>query len=112
MSIGNAYGRGYPTIGTGTITALNQTIANPAVPGHRFGGLISANNSILPGQSGGPMLNRSGRVIGVNDAYQQVSSTDNTPSGVGFAIPIATAMHSAHTLLAHYNHNTQLQLRT
>jgi S1-C subfamily serine protease len=102
LSIGNAYGRGYPTITTGPVTALGQTISAPALPGHRMGGLIAADNSILPGQSGGPMLNRAGAVIGMNDAYQ-LTQTGGSPTGIGYAVPISTALHVAHTLLAHHN---------
>jgi S1-C subfamily serine protease len=110
-SVGNSYGRGYPSIGVGPVVALGRTITSPALPGHRMNGLIAARNHIKPGQSGGPMLNTVGEVIAVNDAYQQISTTDTTPSGIGFAIPIATALHVAHSLLTHYNH-TQLQMRT
>lgn len=99
LSVGNAYGRGYPSIGFGPVTALGQSISNPALPGHRISGLIAANNSIAPGESGGPMLNRAGEVIGMNDAYQ-LTGTDHTPTGLGYAVPLPTALRAAHTLLA------------
>lgn len=108
-SVGNAYGRGYPTLGTGPITALDQTITDPADPGRRIRGLIAANNSILPGQSGGPMLNRAAQVIGVNDAYQ-LTTTAGTATGVGYAIRINVAVAAARTLLAHHNHQTRPRL--
>jgi S1-C subfamily serine protease len=110
VSIGNAYGRGYPSIGFGPVTALGQTISNPAIPGHRISGLIAADNSIVPGESGGPMINRVGEVIGVNDAYQ-LTGTDHTPTGVGYAVPIATALHFAQTLLLHHQQAAQLDTR-
>ncbi len=72
-------------------------------------GLIAANNSIVPGQSGGPMLNKKGEVIAVNDAYQ-LTGPGGAPTGVGYAILIGTALHAAHTLLAH-NHHVQLETR-
>lgn len=99
LSVGNAYGRGYPSIGFGPVTALGQSISNPALPGHRISGLIAANNSIAPGESGGPMLNRAGEVIGMNEAYQ-LAGADHTPTGLGYAVPLRTALRAAHTLLA------------
>ena len=54
LSVGNAYGRGYPSIGFGPVTALGQSISNPALPGHRISGLIAADNSIAPRESGDP----------------------------------------------------------
>lgn len=104
LSVGNAYGRGYPSIGFGPVTALGQSISNPALPGHRISGLIAANNSIAPGESGGPMLNRAGEVIGMNDAYQ-LTGTDHTPTGLGYAVPLRTALRAAHTLLTQTSTN-------
>jgi S1-C subfamily serine protease len=109
-SVGNAFGRGYPSIGFGPVVAVGQSISNPAVPGHRISGLIAADNSIAPGESGGPMLDRRGEVVGVNDAYE-LTGPDRTPTGLGYAIPIRTALRAAHTLLVNYQHAAQLDSR-
>jgi S1-C subfamily serine protease len=107
-SIGNAYGRGYPTLGTGPVTALHQTI--PTTTGststRQLTGLIEADNGIVPGQSGGPMVDRHGEVVGVNDAYR-MTAAEGAPTGIGYAVPIATALRSAHTLLAQHFHESE-----
>jgi S1-C subfamily serine protease len=46
------------------------------------------------------MLNTDGEGIGVNDAYQ-LTATGTTRTGIGFAVPIATAMAAAHQILSH-----------
>jgi S1-C subfamily serine protease len=92
------------------VTALGQTISNPVSLGHRISGLIAADNSIVPGESGGPMLNRMGEVVGMNDAYE-LAGTDRTPTGVGFAVPISAALHGAHALLLRHQQATQLDTR-
>jgi S1-C subfamily serine protease len=91
-SIGNSYGQGYPDVHTGPITALHQLIPTPSAPGRRLGGLIEADNGIVPGMSGGPMVDRAGDVIGMNDACR-VNTPGGSPTGYGYAIPIGTALH-------------------
>jgi S1-C subfamily serine protease len=101
-SIGNAYGHGHPAIGIGPVTHLHRRIASttdsdsdaPALTG-----LIQANSNIQPGESGGPMVNQRGEVIGVNVAYVRTPRTGE-PTGTGYAIPINRALSVAHHLLA------------
>jgi S1-C subfamily serine protease len=76
----------------GHVIAVNQTVhASDALTGaeETLGGLIQADAPIRPGDSGGPMVNNAGQVIGVNTA-----ATDNykMSGGQGFAIPIGQAM--------------------
>jgi S1-C subfamily serine protease len=101
-SIGNAYGLGRPTVGIGPVTHLHRRIASttdadsdaPALTG-----LIQARSNIQPGESGGPMVNQRGEVIGVNVAYVRTPGTGE-PTGTGYAIPINRALSAAHHLLA------------
>jgi S1-C subfamily serine protease len=93
VALGNAGGQGGPPSAvSGTVVALNQTVnATDTLTGanETLGGLIQASAAIRPGDSGGPMVNGAGQVIGMNTA-----ATDNykMSGGQGFAIPIGTAM--------------------
>jgi S1-C subfamily serine protease len=93
VALGNAGGQGgAPSAVAGRVVALNQSVsATDTLTGaeENLGGLIQANAAIRPGDSGGPMVNDAGQVIGMNTA-----ATDNykMSGGQGFAIPIGTAM--------------------
>jgi len=64
-----------------------------------MGGLIEAHNYVLPGESGGSMVNTTtGEVIGVTVAYQTASGTGG-PTGIGYAIPIDSALRIANRLI-------------
>jgi S1-C subfamily serine protease len=97
-AIGNAGGvGGKPSVATGPVTDLNRTIkSSDELTGgvERLNGLIEAKADIQPGDSGGPMVNTSGEVIGV-DVAASVDSRNDTPNGTGFAIPINDAMSVA-----------------
>ena len=99
VSLGNAYGLGHPAVGAGPVTHLHRTINsttdadNPALTG-----LIEARSNIRPGESGGPMLNQRGEVIGINVAYVREAHSGR-PTGNGYAIPINTALRVASRLL-------------
>ena len=90
---GNAGGDGKITLATGTVTALDQSItaSDPTGASEHLTGLIETNAGIQPGDSGGPLLNTKGQVIGMDTAassqftFHDVSTTD------AFAIPIGTA---------------------
>jgi S1-C subfamily serine protease len=94
IAMGNAEGAGgTPSAVPGSVTALNQTVsAADALTGssETLDGLIAASAGIRPGDSGGPMVNAAGQVIGMNTAasgnYQMAQS-----GGQGFAIPINQA---------------------
>jgi S1-C subfamily serine protease len=94
--VGNALGRqGPPSIATGSVTALNRTItardSGPNPTSERLSGMIQTDANILPGDSGGGLVNADGEVIGMITAgnSQNSSSSANT---TGFAIPIDTAL--------------------
>jgi S1-C subfamily serine protease len=88
IALGNPYGlRG--TLTAGIVSALGRSLPlgrASAVIGARFSipELIQTDAAILPGNSGGPLLDSQGRVIGVNMAY------DPTEYRVGFAVPVNT----------------------
>jgi S1-C subfamily serine protease len=87
-AIGNPLGLDFNgSITQGVISGLNRSItaASEATgEGTRMEGLIQVDAAINSGNSGGPLLNSQGQVIGVNTAKAQAE-------GMGFAIPIDTA---------------------
>jgi S1-C subfamily serine protease len=107
VALGNAGGQGgAPSAVAGKVVALNQTVnATDTLTGanETLGGLIQASAAIRPGDSGGPMVNGAGQVIGMNTA-----ATDNykMSGGQGFAIPIGTAMGVAGQIRSGAGSNT------
>lgn len=83
--IGNPFGQFGRTLTTGVISALNRTLESP--DGRAISGIIQTDAAINQGNSGGPLLDSSGRVIGINSA---IFSPSGTNAGVGFAIPVDT----------------------
>jgi S1-C subfamily serine protease len=95
QAIGNARGKGTLTHSTGMITALGRTItAGDGQSSERLTGLIQTDASLQPGDSGGPLLDTSGRVIGI-DTAATTSFVFQGSSGGGYAIPIAHALSVA-----------------
>ena len=62
--------------------------------------LIQVDAAINPGNSGGPLLNSQGQVVGVVNA-KIMQSNSNDVEGIGFAIPIETALNVANDLIEH-----------
>ena len=86
VAIGNPFGQEF-TMTTGIISALGRTIRSGGSP-FSIPEVIQSDVAINPGNSGGPLLDRHGRVIGVNT---QIISRSGASSGVGFSVPINTA---------------------
>ena len=102
VALGNAEGKGgTPAMVTGTVTGLGAAI-DAADQGtgavEHLTGMIRTNADIEPGDSGGPLLNTSGQVIGMDTAASgnsgQTGTTANVPT-TAFAIPISKAMSIA-----------------
>jgi S1-C subfamily serine protease len=94
-AVGNAGGvGGDPAISHGTITRLRQTLTISDTPNgisSRLVGLIQTNASLEPGDSGGPLYDSSGRVIGMDTAASLALRFRAGPAQ-GFAIPVNRAM--------------------
>lgn len=76
------------SLSAGVISGLDRSI--PHKGGPNLDGLIQFDAAVNPGSSGGPLLNRSGQVIGIVTALANPSD-QGFFVGIGFAVPIATA---------------------
>jgi putative serine protease PepD len=74
------------SISTGIVSGLDRTISAPN--GFTVAHAIQTDAALNPGNSGGPVLDSSGKVIGIVDQIATNGSTNATSSGVGFAVPI------------------------
>jgi len=90
--IGNPYGFD-SSISVGVVSALNRSIQTPQ---QRYDGMIQTDAAVNPGNSGGPMLNSLGQVIGINTV---IYSQSGGSQGIGFAIPINSAMRIVSDLI-------------
>ena len=80
IAIGNAFGHTH-TVSSGIVSGLHRNIGTNS--GLVFENLIQTDASINRGNSGGPLLNVNGELIGINNAMQ------DTAENIGFAIPVA-----------------------
>ena len=84
VAIGSPFGL-EETITAGIVSALNRQIQ--ATNGVTIGGAIQTDAAINHGNSGGPLIDMTGKVVGVN---AQIESDSGDNAGVGFAIPSNT----------------------
>jgi S1-C subfamily serine protease len=89
IAIGNPLGL-ERTVTSGVVSAVNR---NPSGVG--LEGLIQTDAAISPGNSGGPLLDSQGRVIGINTVVLRAPGSE----GLGFAIPIGLATDVADQVL-------------
>jgi putative serine protease PepD len=73
------------SLSTGIVSGLDRTISAPN--GFTVAHAIQTDAALNPGNSGGPVLDASGQVVGIVDQIATNGSSD-TSSGVGFAVPI------------------------
>ena len=93
LAIGNPFGF-ESTLTTGVVSALKRTVRTS--PQTFIDGAVQTDAAINQGNSGGPLLNTHGEVIGINSAiYTPTGAT----AGIGFAIPINTARQIAQDLI-------------
>jgi len=84
FAIGNPFGLDQ-SLTTGVVSALGRTIN--AVTGRPIEDVIQIDAAVNPGNSGGPLLDSAGRLIGVNTA---IYSPTGSSAGIGFAVPVDT----------------------
>src|ERR687888_607676 len=85
IAIGNPFGLS-GTITTGIVSQKGRLLPNPDT-GFSIPDAIQTDAAVNPGNSGGPLLNTQGQVIGMNTA---IFSSTGVYSGIGFAIPSNT----------------------
>jgi S1-C subfamily serine protease len=97
VGIGNAGGSGTLSIVTGTVTDTSRSITASDQSGassEQLSGMIEVQAQIMAGDSGGPLANRAGEVIGMDTAASASSFHSGRPT-FGFAIPINRALSIA-----------------
>ena len=103
-AVGNAGGRGTPTVAPGEVAALDQTITASDETGSNvetLTGLIQVTANLQAGESGGPLFNAAGAVVGMDTAGSAGGRFRAQPgSGEGYAIPIDHALSIAKNILA------------
>jgi S1-C subfamily serine protease len=101
-ALGNAGGaNGKPIVATGKVTGVGVTITASDESGlsEQLDGLIRIDAPIRPGDSGGPLLNAAGRVIGMNTAGSLGFQLQGSATQ-GYAIPIGKALGIARQIVS------------
>ena len=93
VAFGNALGQGgAPSVTEGSVVALDQSLtASDGTGSEQLTGMVQIDASIAPGDSGGPIVNSAGQVVGMITAGQSTGRV-STATTVGFAIPTNTAL--------------------
>jgi S1-C subfamily serine protease len=86
VAIGNPLGLDF-SLSSGVVSATDRELQSPN--GATITGGIQTDAAINPGNSGGPLFNADGEVIGINE---QIASQAGGNEGIGFAVPINTAV--------------------
>src|SRR6266849_3408502 len=93
LAIGNPFGF-QSTLTTGVVSALGRTVQTSQTT--FIDEAIQTDAAINRGNSGGPLINTRGEVIGINSA---IYTPSGTTAGIGFAIPVNTAKNIASDLI-------------
>ena len=92
FAAGNPFGL-YNSLSTGVVSGLHRTFEDKTAS-RKVEDLIQIDSAVNPGNSGGPLLNRYGQVVGIVVAL--LNPTDQEFFvGIGFAVPITTAAGAA-----------------
>ena len=95
FAIGNPFGL-ERTLTVGTLSSLNRRL--PSRTGRDMKSIIQVDAALNRGNSGGPLLNSHGQLIGMNTA---IASSTGENTGVGFAIPVNTIKRVVPQLIEH-----------
>jgi S1-C subfamily serine protease len=95
-TLGNPFGL-EGTLTTGIVSALNRTLPS-RVSGREMKAIIQTDAPMNPGNSGGPLLDTKGRMVGINVA---IAAKAGQSAGLGFAIPINRVRQIVPELIEH-----------
>jgi len=93
VAIGSPFGL-EGSLTTGVVSGLGRTIQAP--DGFAIDDVVQTDAALNPGNSGGPLLDLNGRVVGMNS---QIASNSGSNAGIGYAIPIETVQSVVEQLL-------------
>ena len=88
IAIGNALGQFSNSVSLGVVSAKQRSIdagSSEGTSGEHLSGLLQTDAAINEGNSGGPLVNLAGQVVGIDTA---IASNSGGSVGIGFAIPI------------------------
>jgi S1-C subfamily serine protease len=98
VAVGNPYGLA-GSMSIGIVSALGRTITEEQTGGYPIANVIQTTCPLNPGNSGGPLLNLEGKVVGITTAI--VSNSQ----GLGFAIPSNTILREISSLVTIGSYN-------
>jgi S1-C subfamily serine protease len=75
------------SLSAGVVSGLNRTFKPPSTGGAELKNVIQFDAAVNPGNSGGPLLDRNGEVVGIVTGLINPTSQD-VFIGIGFAVPI------------------------
>ena len=102
FAIGNPLGELTYSLTDGIVSALDRVITTGSGNDANSMNMLQTNCAINSGNSGGPLFNRYGQVIGITTAKMSgASSSSATIEGLGFAIPINDVKHIIEDLIRH-----------
>ncbi len=99
VAIGNPFGLQH-TVTAGIVSAFRD---NQEIQGRRYHRMIQTDAAINHGNSGGPLVNTNGEVVGINTAIVAPGGFSYGFTGVGFAIPIDEVQQIVKDLIEHGN---------
>lgn len=98
VAIGNPFGLDR-TVTAGIVSALGRPLQSEG--GFTIDNVIQTDAAINSGNSGGPLINAEGKVIGVNTAIETGDTGSRGNIGIGFTVPINTVKDAADELIRH-----------
>ena len=97
FAIGNPFGLGF-TVTSGIISGLGRE-SDGEPGGHSIRGVLQTDAAVNPGNSGGPLFNTAGEVVGINTALENPYG-QRVFVGVGYAVPSNTAQRFIPRMIA------------
>ena len=97
IAIGSPLGNFKNTVTVGVVSATGRSIDTGK--GYQIEDLIQTDAAINHGNSGGPLVNLAGQVIGINTLIVRNTGSGDVAEGLGFAIPVNTAQAVAQQII-------------